>query len=77
MGSKKKTKSLSKVKSHRKIDSQLLEQWPSRPTSALLPVGSKTTKIIVLKGEVVERVYTTPKGEIVSLFPKLHLEKVA
>ena len=33
-----------------------------------LPVGSINTKIIIREGEVVKRVYETPKGEVISLF---------
>ena len=33
-----------------------------------LPFGSMNTKIIVNEGEIIERVYKTPKGQIVS-FP--------
>ena len=35
-----------------------------------LPHGSLNTKIIINAGEIVERVYRTPNGEIISLFPK-------
>ena len=35
-----------------------------------LPTGSLNTKIIINEGKIVERVYETPKGEIISLFPK-------
>ena len=33
-----------------------------------LPVGSFNTKVIINDGEIVERVYKTPKGKVVSLF---------
>ena len=33
-----------------------------------LPVGSLNTKIIINDGEVVERIYKTPHGEVISLF---------
>ena len=33
-----------------------------------LPFGTLITKIIINDGQVVERVYETPKGEIISLF---------
>ena len=39
------------------------------PTTKTLPVGSMNTKVIINDGEVVERVYKTPNGEIISLFP--------
>ena len=35
-----------------------------------LPVGSMNTKVIINDGEIIERVYKTPKGEVVSLFSK-------
>ena len=38
------------------------------PASMTLPTGSINTKVIINEGEVVERVYETPKGEIISLF---------
>ena len=33
-----------------------------------LPAGSLNTKIIINHGEIVERVYKTPMGQVVSLF---------
>jgi len=38
------------------------------PAVETLPSGSINTKVIINEGEVVERVYETPKGEIISLF---------
>ena len=38
--------------------------------SANLPVGSLNTKVIISKGEIVERVFKTPMGHVVSLFSK-------
>ena len=35
-----------------------------------LPVGSLNTKVIINDGEIIERVYKTPKGKVVSLFSK-------
>ena len=35
---------------------------------ANLPLGSLSTKVIINKGRVVERVFKTPNGQIVSLF---------
>ena len=35
-----------------------------------LPIGSFNLKVIINDGEIVERVYKTPKGEVVSLFSK-------
>ena len=33
-----------------------------------LPIGSFNSKVIINDGEIVERVYKTPKGNVVSLF---------
>tara|TARA_B100000700_G_C15034970_1_gene852355 strand:- start:2349 stop:2618 length:270 start_codon:yes stop_codon:yes gene_type:complete len=38
--------------------------------SATLPAGSFNTKIIIKDGAIVERVFNTPMGQIVSLFSK-------
>ena len=38
---------------------------------AQLPVGSFNTKVIIYEGEIIERVYTTPKGQVISLFSNL------
>ncbi len=35
-----------------------------------LPVGSFNTKVIINDGEIVERVFKTPMGQVVSLFSK-------
>ena len=48
--------------------------------SANLPAGSLNTKIIINDGEIVERVFKTPMGQVVSLFSKpsnVILEQVA
>ena len=37
---------------------------------ANLPAGSLNTKVIINDGEIVERVYKTPMGQVVSLFSK-------
>ena len=37
---------------------------------ANLPVGSRNTKVIINDGVIIERVYKTPKGQVVSLFSK-------
>ena len=39
------------------------------PGAKTLPIGSVNTKVIINEGEVVERVYKTPTGEIISLIP--------
>ena len=38
--------------------------------STKLPAGSFNTKVIINNGEIVERVFKTPMGEVVSLFLK-------
>ena len=55
-------------------DFKNLEQFPNLkeavvPAIKTLPSGSMNTKVIINEGEIVERVYETPKGEIISLFP--------
>ncbi len=35
-----------------------------------IPEGSLNTKIIINNGEIVERIYETPKGQLISLFSK-------
>ena len=37
---------------------------------ANLPAGSLNTKVIINDGKIVERVFKTPKGQVVSLFSK-------
>ena len=39
------------------------------PSFKTLPVGSINTKLIIDKGEIVERVYKTPEGTIISFYP--------
>ena len=55
-------------------DFKNLDQFPNLkeavvPAIKTLPSGSMNTKVIINEGEIVERVYETPKGEIISLFP--------
>ena len=38
--------------------------------AATLPAGSMNTKVIINQGEIVERVFKTPMGEVVSFFSK-------
>ena len=48
--------------------------------SSNLPSGSLNTKVIINDGEIVERVFKTPMGQVVSLFSKpsnVILDKVA
>tara|TARA_Y100001968_G_scaffold275802_1_gene269719 strand:+ start:224 stop:493 length:270 start_codon:yes stop_codon:yes gene_type:complete len=48
--------------------------------SVNIPVGSLNTKVIINEGEIVERVFKTPMGQVVSLFSRPSnetLDKVA
>ena len=59
-----------------------LNQFPDlkealTPAIKTLPSGSINTKVIINEGEVVERVYKTPKGEIISLFANDLLKEAA
>ena len=59
-----------------------LDQFPDLkkalvPNIKTLPFESMNTKVIINKGEVVERVFETPNGEIISLFPNLITEEAA
>ena len=59
-----------------------LEQFPDLkealvPAIKTLPSGSMNTKVVISEGEIIERVYKTPKGEIISLFPKDFSEAAA
>tara|TARA_Y100001968_G_scaffold331310_1_gene385592 strand:- start:746 stop:961 length:216 start_codon:yes stop_codon:yes gene_type:complete len=47
------------------------------PAVKTLPPGSMNTKVIINEGEIVERVYETPKGERVSLFANEFSQKAA
>ena len=46
------------------------------PIAKTLPFGSMNTKVIINEGEIIERVYKTPNGEIISIFPNL-ISKIA
>ena len=59
-----------------------LEKYPDLkqalvPSIKSLPYGSMNTKVIINEGEVVERIYKTPNGEIISLFPNPITEEAA
>ena len=47
------------------------------PSLKSLPQGSINTKVIINEGEIVERVYETPKGEIISIFADEYSQKAA
>ena len=51
------------------------DQYPElnnilKSRSAILPVGSLNTKVIINDGQIVQRVFKTPAGQLVSLFSK-------
>ena len=63
-------------------DFKNLEEYPDLkkalvPSIKTLPFGSMNTKVIINDGEVVERVYKTPNGEIISLFTNTMTENAA
>ena len=47
------------------------------PAIKSLPFGSINTKVIINDGKIVERVYKTPKGELISLFATSILQEAA
>ena len=47
------------------------------PATMSLPSGSINTKVIIKEGAVVERVYKTPKGEILSIFTNIVSKEAA
>ena len=79
MSNKKKTKTAKKAKVQNKIytdkSPDLQESTATKETT--LPTGSYNTKIIISKGEIIERIYKTPKGKVVSLFPNPILHQAA
>ena len=63
-------------------DLENLDQFPNLkeaivPAIKTLPSGSINTKVIINKGKIVERVYETPRGEIISLFPNQSSKEAA
>tara|TARA_B100000700_G_scaffold904_1_gene1199 strand:+ start:1740 stop:1955 length:216 start_codon:yes stop_codon:yes gene_type:complete len=59
-----------------------LDQFPDLkealvPAIKTLPSGSMNTKVIMNEGEIVERVYKTPKGETISIFENEISKKAA
>ena len=63
-------------------DFQDLDQYPDLkkaliPNVNTLPSGSMNTKVIINEGVVVERVYKTPNGEVISLFPNQSADEAA
>ena len=63
-------------------DFKNLDEYPDLkiaivPAVDTLPLGSINTKVIINDGEIVERVYKTPKGDIISLFPNTISQEAA
>ena len=63
-------------------DFKNLDQFPNLkeavvPVIKTLPSGSMNTKVIINEGEIVERVYKTPKGETISLYAHEFSNKAA
>ena len=71
MAAKKKIKEFNNLDEYPDLKKALI------PAVNSLPLGSMNTKVIINKGNVVERVYKTPKGEIISLFPNPISQKAA
>ncbi|AIQ97326.1 hypothetical protein EW15_1234 [Prochlorococcus sp. MIT 0801] len=49
-----------------------LDEYPDLKTAIVpairtLPSGSVNTKVIISRGSVIERIYKTPRGELISL----------
>ena len=57
-----------KIKDFKNLDKYPDLKQALVPGVKTLPIGSMNTKVIINEGEVVERVYKTPNGEIISLF---------
>ena len=47
------------------------------PAMKTLPSGSVNTKVIINEGKIVERVYETPKGEIICIFADEYSKEAA
>jgi len=59
-----------------------LDQYPDLkealvPATKTLPSGSINTKVIINGGEIVQRVYKTPKGDLISLFINEYSQEIA
>ena len=71
MVTKKKIKDFNNLEKYPDIKKALV------PSIKTLPLGSMNTKVIINEGQVMERVYKAPNGEIISLYPNSIDEKVA
>tara|TARA_B100000214_G_scaffold167342_1_gene120192 strand:+ start:705 stop:920 length:216 start_codon:yes stop_codon:yes gene_type:complete len=59
-----------------------LDQYPDLkealvPATKTLPSGSINTKVIINGGEIVQRVYETPKGDLISIFINEYSQEIA
>ena len=66
-----------KIKDFKNLDNYPDLKQALVPGFKTLPLGTISTKVIISEGEVVERIYRTPNGEIITLFPNSNTEKAA
>ena len=66
-----------KIKDFKNLDNYPDLKQALVPSFKTLPLGTIITKVIISEGEVVERIYRTPNGEIITLFPNSNTEKAA
>tara|TARA_B100000700_G_C14927477_1_gene800218 strand:- start:676 stop:891 length:216 start_codon:yes stop_codon:yes gene_type:complete len=66
-----------KIKDFKNLDGYPDLKQALVPGARTLPIGSMNTTVIIDKGEVVERVYKTPNGELISLFPNIIADEAA
>ena len=66
-----------KIKDFKDLDQYPYLKEALVPAIKTLPTGSINTKVIINEGEIVERVYKTPKGQIISLFANDFSNRVA
>tara|TARA_B100001029_G_scaffold72768_1_gene59431 strand:+ start:469 stop:684 length:216 start_codon:yes stop_codon:yes gene_type:complete len=66
-----------KIKDFKNLDNYPDLKQALVPGCKTLPLGTISTKVIISEGEVVERIYRTPNGEIITLFPNSNTEKAA
>ncbi len=71
MVSKKKLKDFNNLEDYPDLKQALV------PKEKTLPIGSMNTKVIINNGKIVERVYITPNGEIISLLQNPNTEGIA
>ena len=57
-----------KIKTFSNLDNYPDLKEAVSPSIKKLPSGAVNTKVIICNGEVIERVYKTPRGEIISIF---------